>query len=76
MQPEERLGDPTRFDYIVVIGGLMQELETLAPAYVSFLQRAAAAGVPLVGVCTGAFVLHRAGLMQGYRCLCQLVSPQ
>ena len=67
VQPEERLGDPTRFDYIVVIGGLMQELETLAPAYVSFLQRAAAAGVPLVGVCTGAFVLHRAGLMQGYR---------
>jgi transcriptional regulator GlxA family with amidase domain len=25
------------------------------------------AGVPLVGVCTGSFVLHRAGLMQGYR---------
>ena len=68
VQPEERLGDPTRFDYIVVVGGLMQELELLAPAYVSFLQRAAAAGVPLVGVCTGAFVLHRAGLMQGYRC--------
>ncbi len=32
-----------------------------------FLERAAAAGVPLVGVCTGAFALHRAGLMQGYR---------
>ena len=29
--------------------------------------RAAAAGVPLVGVCTGTFALHRAGLMQGYR---------
>ena len=24
--------------------------------------------MPLVGVCTGAFILHRAGLMQGYRC--------
>lgn len=68
VQPEERLGDPTRFDYIVVVGGLMQELEQLEPAHVSFLQRAAAAGVPLAGVCTGAFVLHRAGLMQGYRC--------
>ena len=68
VQPEERLGDPARFDYMVVVGGLMQELEQLAPAYVSFLQRAAAAGVPLAGVCTGAFVLHRAGLMQGYRC--------
>ena len=33
-----------------------------------FLQDAAAARVPLVGVCTGAFILHRAGLMDGYRC--------
>ena len=24
--------------------------------------------MPLVGVCTGAFILHRAGLMDGYRC--------
>lgn len=68
VQPEERLGDPARFDYIVVVGGLMQELEYLDPAYSGFLQRAVKAGVPLVGVCTGAFVLHRAGLMQGYRC--------
>jgi transcriptional regulator GlxA family with amidase domain len=34
---------------------------------VRFLGRAAAAGVPLVGVCTGTFALHRAGLMHGYR---------
>jgi transcriptional regulator GlxA family with amidase domain len=68
VQPDERLGDPARFDYIVVVGGLMDEIERLDPDYVAFLRRAAAAGVPLVGVCTGAFVLHRAGLMQGYRC--------
>jgi len=46
----------------------MQELERLAPEYTAFFQRAAAAKVPLVGVCTGAFMLHRAGLMNGYRC--------
>ena len=68
VQPEERLGDPARFDYIVIVGGLMQELEYLDPAHSEFLRRAAQAGVPLVGVCTGAFVLHRAGLLQGYRC--------
>ncbi|WP_415183926.1 GlxA family transcriptional regulator [Phaeovulum sp.] len=68
VQPEERLGDPKRFDYIVVVGGLMEELERITPQYTAFLQRAAQADVPLVGVCTGAFVLHRAGLMQGYRC--------
>ena len=68
VQPDERLGDPARFDYIVVVGGLMEELEKVPPETTAFLRRAAAAQVPLVGVCTGAFVLHRAGLMNGYRC--------
>ncbi len=67
MQPDERLGDPGRFDYLVVVGGLVDEMENLHPDTVQFLGRAAAAGVPLVGVCTGTFVLHRAGLMEGYR---------
>ncbi|WP_290754093.1 GlxA family transcriptional regulator [Amaricoccus sp.] len=67
VQPEERLGDPTRFDYLVVVGGLVDEIEHLHPDTARFLERAAAAGVPLVGVCTGTFALHRAGLMQGYR---------
>ena len=67
MQPEERLGDPTRFDYLVVVGGLVDEIENLHPETVRYLERAAAAGIPLVGVCTGTFALHRAGLMQGYR---------
>jgi transcriptional regulator GlxA family with amidase domain len=68
IQPEERLGDPMRFDYIVVVGGLIDEIENLHPDYVRFLHRAASTGVPLVGVCTGAFALHRAGLMDGYKC--------
>ena len=67
VQPEERLGDPARFDYLVVVGGLVDEVENLHPDTVRYLARAAAAGVPLVGVCTGTFALHRAGLMQGYR---------
>jgi transcriptional regulator GlxA family with amidase domain len=67
VQPEERLGDPTRFDYLVVVGGLVDEIENLHPETVRFLERAAEAGVPLVGLCTGTFVLHRAGLMRGYR---------
>lgn len=68
VQPEERLGDPARFDYIVVVGGLIDETESLHPDYVRFLHGAAGAGVPLIGVCTGAFSLHRAGLMDGYKC--------
>ncbi|WP_425545474.1 GlxA family transcriptional regulator [Labrys sedimenti] len=66
--PTERLGEPGKFDYIVVVGGLIDEIPKLSPAYSRYLQRAAAAKVPLVGVCTGAFILHHAGLMDGYRC--------
>jgi transcriptional regulator GlxA family with amidase domain len=68
VQPKERLGDPSRFDYIVVVGGLMDEMPGLSAGYDRFLHQAAEAGVPLVGVCTGAFMLHQAGLLDGYRC--------
>ncbi|KZB54853.1 GlxA family transcriptional regulator [Thalassospira xiamenensis] len=68
VQPKERLGDPRRFNYIVVVGGLMEETPNLGSAYHKFLHEAAEAGIPLVGICTGAFLLHRAGLLDGYRC--------
>ncbi|AWN35102.1 GlxA family transcriptional regulator [Methylobacterium radiodurans] len=68
VQPDARFGDPARFDYVVVVGGLIDEIPNLSPQLMDFLKRAAAARIPLVGVCTGAFILHRAGLMNGYRC--------
>jgi len=68
VQPDARLGDPRRFTHVVVVGGLIGAIERVDRATVEFLREAAAAGVPLVGICTGAFILHRAGLMQGYRC--------
>jgi len=68
IQPTERLGDPAKFDYIVVIGGLLEEIPNLSPTIIRYLQQAADRGIPLIGVCTGAFVLHHAGLMDGYRC--------
>jgi transcriptional regulator GlxA family with amidase domain len=66
--PHERLGDAGAFDYVVVVGGLIDQTFDLSPQYRQYLHQAAAAKVPLVGVCTGAFILHRAGLMDGYRC--------
>lgn len=60
--------DPRDFDYIVVVGGLLSAGTQVDAVTVSYLERAAAAGVTLVGVCTGSFVLARAGLMTGRRC--------
>ncbi len=68
VQPDERLGNPREFDYMVVVGGLIPAIQDLNPDYIAYLKRAALANVPIVGVCTGAFILHKAGLMDGYRC--------
>jgi transcriptional regulator GlxA family with amidase domain len=55
---------PREFDYIVVIGGLLSNIEQVDRRYWDYLRECAAAGVPLVGVCTGSFVLAQAGLMK------------
>lgn len=67
VQPQEMFGNPRHFDYIVVVGGLIDETERPDSRVEAFLQQASNAGVPLVGLCTGTFILHRAGLMEGYR---------
>lgn len=66
--PDRSIGNPTDYDYIVVVGGLIDEVESLSNGDVQFLKQAALLNIPLCGVCTGAFLLHKAGLMEGYRC--------
>jgi transcriptional regulator GlxA family with amidase domain len=56
--------DARQFDYVVVIGGLLSSLDQVERSYWDYLREAARAGVALIGVCTGSFVLARAGLMQ------------
>ncbi len=68
VSPTAGLLDPSRFDYVVVVGGLLHAGPQFDAETVAYLKRAAAAGVPLVGICTGSFVLARAGLMTGRRC--------
>lgn len=68
VEPDERLGDPARFDYVIVVGGLIEGGPGLSPEHAAFLRRAAQAHVPLGGLCTGVFALARLGLMDGYRC--------
>jgi len=62
------LVDPRQFDYIAVVGGLLHAGRQLDDETIAYIKSAAAAGVPLIGICTGSFILCRAGLMTGRRC--------
>ncbi|WP_410217960.1 GlxA family transcriptional regulator [Paracoccus sp. (in: a-proteobacteria)] len=68
VQPDTRLRHAGRFDYLVVVGGLISDRAGFSAEAMEFLQATAAKGVPLVGLCTGVFTLQGAGLLQGYRC--------
>lgn len=67
VRPTEPYGDPGRFDYIAVVGGLLHGGQRVPRDALSFLRTAAAVRKPLIGLCTGSFVLARAGLLNGYR---------
>lgn len=66
--PTAGLEDPKSFDYIVVVGGLLHSGKKISNQLLSYLKSAAELDVPLVGICTGSFILARAGLMQGHNC--------
>jgi transcriptional regulator GlxA family with amidase domain len=57
--------NPADFDYIAVIGGLLPHLRAAPAKHRDYLRVAASAGVPVIGVCTGAFVLAQEGLLAG-----------
>lgn len=57
--------NPTDFDYIVVIGGLLPHLQAAPASHRDYIRVAASAGVPIIGACTGAFVLAQEGLLVG-----------
>lgn len=68
INPTEKLGDPDRFDYIVVVGGVLEGIPEVNSSHLKYLKLADARGIPLIGICTGVFTLHQAGLMSGYKC--------
>ncbi len=68
ISPTSGLLDPAELDYVVVVGGLLHAGPQVDQTTVAYLREAAAIGVPLVGLCTGSFILCRSGLMHGRRC--------
>lgn len=57
---------PLDFDYIAVIGGLLSRIGQADKRHSAFLNKAAAQGVPLIGICTGSFVLAALDLLDGH----------
>ncbi|WP_175485571.1 helix-turn-helix domain-containing protein [Pseudoxanthomonas sp. GM95] len=55
-----------RYDYVVVVGGVLHGGQRLSAQASRFLKDAAARQVKLVGLCTGSFVLARLGLLRGH----------
>lgn len=68
VQPWAPMEDPAEYDYIVIVGGLLHGGQIVQPGLYRYLQAAAHAGVSLIGLCTGSFILARAGLLDGYEC--------
>lgn len=58
--------DPQGYSYIVVVGGLLSDELPIDDETKRFLNRADAAAVPLIGLCTGSFVLAEIGLMKDH----------
>lgn len=72
MIPTRRFGDPLDYDYIVLNGGILHSRTPVPDELIAFIEAAVAAGVPVVGLCTGQFVLARMGLLDGLRCAVNL----
>jgi transcriptional regulator GlxA family with amidase domain len=65
--PDHSFGDSPDLDVIVVPGGLGTRRQRLNEAMTSFVAKQAAQAEWTTSVCTGAFILHGAGLLEGKR---------
>ena len=65
INPHASFTDCPPLDYLLVPGGMGTRREVDNPAMVQFLAKQAPGCKALLSVCTGAFVLHAAGLLAG-----------
>src|SRR3546814_14844443 len=65
--PWEDRGDPSRFDYVVVVGGLLRKGSEFSRATLAFIRAVGKTPTTLVGICTGTFALMRAGVLMTHR---------
>jgi transcriptional regulator GlxA family with amidase domain len=67
LSPTSGLLPPEALDYLVVVGGVLHAGPQVDELTMRYLRELGASAVPLIGMCTGSFVLCRAGLMRGRR---------
>jgi transcriptional regulator GlxA family with amidase domain len=67
IEPTTRFLPPESLDYVVVIGGILHAGPQIDDATTRYLREVAATSTPLIGICTGSFILCRVGLMRGRR---------
>jgi transcriptional regulator GlxA family with amidase domain len=60
---QEAFSSTFNFDYLAVIGGLLPQIDRVPTRYPRYVKEVAESGVPLIGICTGSFVLARHGLL-------------
>src|SRR2546430_1977715 len=67
LEPTSALLSPELLDYVVVIGGVLHAGPQIGEATARYLRGGGGTQGPLIGICTGSFILCRAGLMKGRR---------
>src|ERR1700688_3708816 len=65
--PTSGLLAPDCLDYVVVVGGILHAGPQIDEPTLRYLREVGATDVPMIGICTGSFILCRAGLMRGRR---------
>ncbi|MDR2387389.1 MAG: GlxA family transcriptional regulator [Deltaproteobacteria bacterium] len=68
ISPWESYREPRDFDYVIVVGGLLQSLDQVPKELMAYLKRANQAQVTIIALCTASFILAQAGLLTERRC--------
>ena len=67
MEADHSFGDCPQLDVLLVPGGLGTRTEVDNEAIIGFVRKQGAGADWITSVCTGAFLLHRAGFLEGKR---------